>query len=74
MLDALIAAIAAEDTVIDSAVVFINGVPGLVKAAVDAERAGNKAAADAMVADVTAKTAAITAAMTANTPTPPVTP
>jgi len=75
------AAVQAEDTVIDSAVTLINGLPQLVGAAVQAalaqagvDTATAQAAVDAVTADVSSKTAGLTAALTANTPTPPVTP
>lgn len=60
-LDALQAAVAAEDTVIDSAVALINGIPALI-AGVD------PAALAALQADITAKATALAAAVTANTP------
>lgn len=59
-------------TVIDSAVAYIQGVPGLIQAAVDA--ADLTPAQEAVFADLNtqldAKEQALIAAMTANTPTP----
>ncbi len=76
VIDDLVAAVAAEDTVIDSAVTFINGVPALIQTAIDKAIAGGATAAQlapvtAVVADVTAKAAALEAALTANTPPGP---
>lgn len=72
------AAIAAEDTVIDSAVAAINGFPAVVAQAVkDALTANGVAdaaaqtAADAAEADVQGKVTSLTAALTANVPNPP---
>jgi hypothetical protein len=80
-LTALTAAVAAEDTVIDSAIALIGGIPAVVSQAVAAALTANgvadaaaQTAADAAAADVQAKTTALQAALTANTPTPPVTP
>jgi hypothetical protein len=77
-LTALTAAVAAEDTVIDSAIALIGGIPAVVSAAVaDALKANGVAdaaaqtAADAAAADIQTKTTALQAALTANTPTPP---
>lgn len=73
----LTAAVAAEDTVIDSAITLIGGIPALVAQAVkDALTAAGtadaaaQAAADAASADIQGKTAALQAALTANTPNP----
>ncbi len=61
------AKVAAEDTVIDSAIVLLNG----IKAALDAAiAAGNPAALSALSADIGAKTQALSDAIVANTPTP----
>jgi len=72
------AAIAAEDTLIDSAVAAINGFPAVVAQAVkDALAANNVAdaaaqqAADAAEADVQAKVASLTQALTTNVPNAP---
>lgn len=76
---ALEAAVAAEDTVIDSAVALINGFAGTItdlKTQLAAAIAANDPAAiqavvDAMTAtaaDITAKSASLAAAVTANTP------
>lgn len=73
-IDDLQAAVAAEDTVIDSAVTLLNGIPALIAAAgVDPAKLA------ALQSDITAKTTALSAAVLANTPTPapaapPVTP
>ncbi len=67
-LDDLKAAVAAEDTVIDSAVVLLQG----LKAALDAAIAsGNPAALTALSADIGAKTKALSDAVVANTPAKP---
>jgi hypothetical protein len=73
-IDDLTAAVAAEDTVIDSAVTLLNGIPALIAAA-----GTNPAALTALQADIQAKTAALAAAVLVGTPTPaaaaaPVTP
>lgn len=80
-LTALQAAVAAEDTVIDSAVALIQGIPQVVSDAVKAALlaagtadAAAQAAADAAATDIQNKTTALQAALTANTPAPPVTP
>ena len=62
-LDDLAAAVAAEDTVIDSAITLLTG----LKAALDAAGT-DPAKLSALSADITAKTAALSAAVTANTP------
>jgi hypothetical protein len=74
-IDALLAQVAASDTVFDSAVTFINGVPALISAAVAAAVAGGATPAQvapltALAADVKSKSDAISAALVANTPTP----
>lgn len=74
-IDALVAQVQASDTVFDSAVAFINGVPGLISAAVAQALAGGATAAQlapvtAVATDIKAKSDAIQAALTANTPTP----
>jgi hypothetical protein len=71
-IDQLVADVAAEDTVIDSCVVYIKGVPALIDAAVQKALAGGATAAQlvpltTLSADVKAKTQAITDALTANT-------
>ncbi len=58
-------AVAAEDTVIDSAITLLSGLAAAVAALQP-----NQAAIDALAADITTKTAALSAAVTANTPTP----
>lgn len=65
-LDDLAAAVAAEDTVIDSAVTLLNG----LKAALDAAGT-DPAKLAALSADITAKTAALSTAVSANTPAAP---
>jgi hypothetical protein len=67
-LDDLKAAVAAEDTVVDSAVTLLQG----LKAALDAAIAsGDPAALTALSADITAKTKALSDAVAANTPAAP---
>ena len=62
-LDDLTAAVAAEDTVIDSAVTLINGFAAqLAAAGTDATKLA------ALQADIKAKTATLSAAVAANTP------
>lgn len=73
-IDDLAAAVAAEDTTIDSAVVLLNGIPALIAAA-----GTDPAKLASLQSDITAKTATLAAAVLANTPTPaasapPVTP
>lgn len=64
-IDDLQAAVTAEDTVIDSAVVLLNGIPALIAAAgVDPAKLA------ALQSDITAKTTALSAAVLVNTPTP----
>lgn len=62
-LDDLQAAVAAEDTVIDSAITLIQGIPALIAAA-----GTDSAKLQALSADITAKSQALAAAITANTP------
>jgi hypothetical protein len=68
-LDDLTAAVAAEDSVIDSAVALINGIPALIAAA-----GTDPAKLSALSADISTKSAALAAAVAANTPAaaPPV--
>lgn len=78
----LTTAVAAQKTVLDSAVVYIQGVPALVAAAVkqaliDAgiDTTTAQATADAAAAEIQQETDAVQAAMVANTTPPaPVTP
>lgn len=65
-LDDLTAAVAAEDTVIDSAVTLINGIPALIAAA-----GTDPAKLQALSADITAKSSALAAAVAAGTPAAP---
>lgn len=65
-MDALKVDVAAEDTVIQSAITLLNGVAAQI-----ADAAGDRAASLALSADVKAQAAALAAAVTANTPTPP---
>lgn len=72
-IDAVIANVAAEDTVVDSAIVFINGVPKLITDAVAAAVANGATAAQLapltdLATGLTTKTAALKAALMANTP------
>lgn len=60
------AAVAAEDTVIDSAVTLLQGLSAQIAALTP-----NQAAIDALAADVAAKTQALADAITANTPAAP---
>jgi hypothetical protein len=62
-LDDLQAAVTAEDTVIDSAITLIQGIPALIAAA-----GVDPAKLSALQADITAKSAALGAAVAANTP------
>lgn len=62
-LDALQAAVTAEDTVIDSAVTLIQGIPALIAAA-----GTDPVALKTLTDDITAKSQALAAAVTANTP------
>jgi len=71
-IDDLQAAVAAEDTVIDSAITLINGIPALIAAAgTDPQKLAD------LQKDIAAKSAALAAAVAANTPaattTPPTT-
>jgi hypothetical protein len=67
-IDDLQAAVAAEDTVIDSAITLIQGIPALIAAAgVDPAKLA------ALQSDITAKSSALAAAVTANTPATPTT-
>lgn len=62
-IDDLQAAVAAEDTVIDSAITLIQGIPALIAAAgVDPAKLA------ALQSDITAKSAALAGAVAANTP------
>jgi hypothetical protein len=63
-IDDLATAVAAEDTVIDSAVVLLQGIPALIAAA-----GTNPAALTKLQADITAKTATLSAAVLSGTPT-----
>jgi len=62
-IDDLQAAVAAEDTVIDSAITLINGIPALIAAA-----GTDPAKLQALQADISAKSTALAAAVAANTP------
>ena len=75
-IDDLVAAVAAEDTVIDSAIELINGFSQRLADGIAAALAGGATAEElapltALKTDVDAKAAALSAAVTANTPTPP---
>jgi hypothetical protein len=65
-LDALTKAVTAEDTVIDSALVLIQGMADQIK-----NLQPTQAAIDALAADVQAKSDALAAAVAANTPATP---
>lgn len=62
-IDDLQAAVSKEDTVIDSAIALINGIPALIAAA-----GTDPAKLAALQSDITAKSTALAAAVTANTP------
>ena len=62
-LDRLTASVAAEDTVIDSAVALINGLAQQIR-----DHANDPAALNALADDIDAKSAALSEAVTANTP------
>jgi hypothetical protein len=62
-IDDLQAAVAAEDTVIDSAITLIQGIPALIAAA-----GVDPAKLTALQADITAKSTALAQAVAANTP------
>jgi hypothetical protein len=65
-IDDLQAAVAAEDTVIDSAIALIQGIPALIAAAgVDPAKLA------ALQSDITAKSSSLAAAVAANTPAAP---
>ncbi len=75
-LQPLIDEITAAGTVIDGAVVFVQGVPGLIQTAIDAATAGGATAAQlapvqAVADDIAAKAAVLQAAMLAGTPSAP---
>ncbi len=63
-IDDLAAAVAAEDTTIDSAVVLLNGIPALIAAA-----GTDPAKLAALQAAIVAKTATLAAAVVVGTPT-----
>ena len=63
-LDDLQAAVAAEDTVIGSAITLINGIPALIAAA-----GTDPTKLSALTADITAKSKALADAVVANTST-----
>ena len=67
-LDDLKAAVAAEDTVVDSAVTLLKGLKDALDAAI---ASGDPAALTALSADITAKTKALSDAVAANTPAAP---
>lgn len=67
-LDDLKAAVAAEDTVVDSAVTLLKGLKDALDAAI---ASGDPAALTALSADISAKTKALSDAVAANTPAAP---
>ncbi len=76
VLDDTIATMTAAETVEESAVAFINGVPALIQAAIDKAVAGGATAAQLapltqLNSDLTAKSDALRAALVANTPAAP---
>jgi hypothetical protein len=68
-IDDLQAAVAAEDTVIDSAITLINGIPALIAAA-----GTDQVKLAALQADITAKSKSLADAVVAGTPAAPTTP
>ena len=64
-IDDLQAAVAAEDTVIDSAVTLLNGIPALIAAA-----GVDPAKLTALQTDIQTRTASLAAAVLVGTPTP----
>ena len=79
IVDAAIAQMTSTDTVLDSAIVYVNAVPKAIQAAVDAALAGGATAADLkpvsdLVTVMQGKSDALVAAIAANTPSPPPTP
>ncbi len=70
-IDTLIAAVEAEDTVIDSAITMLTGLPQLIADAVTAAEAGDAAAVTNLIANINAKKDALAAAIAANTPAAP---
>lgn len=64
-IDDLQTAVAAEDTVIDSAVTLLNGIPALIAAA-----GTDPAKLTALQSDIKTRTAALAAAVLVATPTP----
>ncbi len=75
-IDALVAAVAAEDTVADSIIALVNGFSQRLADGIAAALAGGATAAElapltALSTDVQTKTAAMAAAVTANTPAAP---
>ena len=71
--DDLVASVAAEDAVVDSAVLLLNGITQRIADAIAAALAGGATAAElapltTLNADIQAKTAALSAAVAANTP------
>ena len=67
-LDDLTAQVAAEDTVVDSAIALINGLAAQIAAL-----PANQAAIDALAADVKAKAQTLADSVAANTPAAPTT-
>lgn len=70
-LEDLEAAVAAETTVVNSAVTLLNGVTQRIVDAVAAARAGDDNALTALATEVASETAALAAAVAANTPGQP---
>lgn len=70
-LEELQAAVAAETTVVNSAIVLLNGISQRIADAVAAARAGDDSALTALASEVASETAALAAAVEANTPAPP---
>lgn len=70
-LEELQAAVAAETTVVNSAITLLNGISQRIADAVAAARAGDDAALTVLAGDIATETAALAAAVAANTPGQP---
>lgn len=73
-MDDLRAEVAAADTLMDQAAVFITGAPAVTQAAVDAAVAGRDAEAAAIMADQKTHADALATALGGTTPVTPTTP
>lgn len=70
-LEDLQAAVAAETTVVNSAITLLNGIAQRIADAVAAARAGDDQALTALASEVASETQALAAAVAANTPGQP---